>query len=152
MRNGHPDHHPNVAPDPRGASVVVTSLAPEGRVYLLRPSDTEPEESRWPWVLPGGCREPGEDIADCAVRELLEETGIDAQPLPAGANDFRWAVFRLDVPWPTAIRLSGEHAEFDWVPLAEAYRRCPAAALTETITRATGFALDAARRVETGER
>jgi len=103
----------------------------------LRPADTEPDESGWPWVLPGWRREPGEDIADCAARELLEETGIDARPQLVAAADLRWAVFRLDLPWLAAIRLSGEHAEFDWVPLAEAYRRCPAPALTETITRAS---------------
>jgi 8-oxo-dGTP pyrophosphatase MutT (NUDIX family) len=139
MGNGHADHHANAVPDPRGASVVGASLTPEGRVYLLlRPADAEPDESGWLWVLPGGRREPGEGIEECAARELREETGIDARPLEVDADGRRWAVFRLDVPWPAAIRLSREHAEFDWVPLAEAYRRCPADALTEMLTRATG--------------
>ncbi len=35
-----------------------------------------------------------------------------------------------------AIRPGGEHSELAWVPLAEAYRRCPAAALTDAITKA----------------
>lgn len=28
------------------------------------------------WVLPGGTLEPDEDLAECAIRELMEETGI----------------------------------------------------------------------------
>lgn len=32
------------------------------------------------WVLPGGCLEPGEPLEACAMRELLEETGIQARP------------------------------------------------------------------------
>ena len=29
------------------------------------------------WSLPGGHLDPGEDIIDCCIREVLEETGID---------------------------------------------------------------------------
>ncbi|MFB9831538.1 NUDIX domain-containing protein [Actinoallomurus acaciae] len=31
------------------------------------------------WVLPGGCPRPGEGLAACARREVLEETGIRAE-------------------------------------------------------------------------
>lgn len=68
---------------PRGASVVVTSMAAGGRRFLLlRPSAADPDESGWDWVLPGGCRAPGEGIAACAARELREETGLAGQPPP----------------------------------------------------------------------
>ena len=33
--------------------------------------------NRYYWVLPGGRIEYGEDFADCAVRELKEETNLD---------------------------------------------------------------------------
>jgi len=32
------------------------------------------------WQLPGGRLEPGESSADALIREVLEETGFDAQP------------------------------------------------------------------------
>lgn len=32
------------------------------------------------WQLPGGRLEPGESTADALIREVLEETGLDAEP------------------------------------------------------------------------
>jgi 8-oxo-dGTP pyrophosphatase MutT (NUDIX family) len=32
------------------------------------------------WGAPGGWREEGESVADCAVREVLEETGLQVPP------------------------------------------------------------------------
>jgi 8-oxo-dGTP pyrophosphatase MutT (NUDIX family) len=47
-----------------------------GRVLLL-------ENERAEWELPGGKLEPGEDPADCVVREISEESGwqVTAAPL-----------------------------------------------------------------------
>ncbi len=45
-----------------------------GRVLIQRRSDSGA------WDLPGGIIEPGEEPAECAVREVQEETGLDVIP------------------------------------------------------------------------
>jgi ADP-ribose pyrophosphatase YjhB (NUDIX family) len=47
----------------------------QGRVLLQRRADFDV------WGLPGGVLEPGESIAQCARRELREETGLEAAEL-----------------------------------------------------------------------
>jgi NUDIX domain len=54
------------------ASAVVVDQA--GRILLHRRNDNSL------WSIPGGAMEVGERIADTAVREVKEETGLDVQP------------------------------------------------------------------------
>ncbi len=54
------------------ASAVVVDQA--GSILLHRRDDNEL------WSIPGGAMEVGERIADTAVREVKEETGLDVQP------------------------------------------------------------------------
>ena len=63
---------------PRPAARIVL-LDAAGRVLLFRfdPSDRPPF-----WVTPGGALDPGESYEAAAQRELLEETGIVADPGP----------------------------------------------------------------------
>jgi 8-oxo-dGTP pyrophosphatase MutT (NUDIX family) len=63
----------------RAARVLV--LDPEDRVLLFR---YVPAAYPLFWILPGGACDPGEDFAEAARRELREETGIEAVPLPLG--------------------------------------------------------------------
>jgi len=56
-----------------GARVVLRDEA--GRVLLVRRSDNGE------WALPAGAMEIGESIAEAAVRELHEETGLTATAL-----------------------------------------------------------------------
>jgi 8-oxo-dGTP pyrophosphatase MutT (NUDIX family) len=63
----------------RAARVVL--LDPAGRVLLFR---YIPRGLPLFWILPGGACDEGEDYPEAARRELFEETGIDAAPIPLG--------------------------------------------------------------------
>ncbi|MEU0559882.1 NUDIX domain-containing protein [Dactylosporangium sp. NPDC006015] len=53
------------------ANVVVVNSS--GELLLIRRMDNDN------WALPGGAMDPGESMTDCAVRETLEETGIQVE-------------------------------------------------------------------------
>jgi 8-oxo-dGTP diphosphatase len=57
---------------PAAAAII---LDEEGKVLLMRRGDGRG------WSLPGGVMEPGEKIADCMVREVQEETGLEVEPV-----------------------------------------------------------------------
>ncbi|MEZ5744038.1 MAG: NUDIX domain-containing protein [Sphingomonadaceae bacterium] len=63
-----------IKPHIRGVSVLV--IDSEGRVLLVRHS-----YGRRSWALPGGGCGRGEDMHDCARRELREELGLDLASL-----------------------------------------------------------------------
>ncbi|OBA61534.1 ADP-ribose pyrophosphatase [Mycobacterium sp. 1100029.7] len=54
------------------------------------------------WTAVTGILEPGEDPADCAVREVLEETGVHARPVKLS-----W----VHVTQPT-VHANGDHAQY----------------------------------------
>jgi len=56
---------------PAAGGVIVND---NNEVLLQLRSDTHT------WGMPGGALDPGEDIADCAVREVYEETGLHVVP------------------------------------------------------------------------
>lgn len=53
------------------ANVVVVN--DEGEILMIRRSDNDN------WALPGGGMDPGESLPQTAVRETVEETGIDVE-------------------------------------------------------------------------
>ena len=101
-----------------------------GREVLLIRRGREPRLGQW--SLPGGRVEPGERLAETALRELREETGVEAELL--GLVDVVDGVFpdhaRHYVLIDYAARwISGEPvpgddaAEAEFVPLDEACAR-----------------------------
>jgi 8-oxo-dGTP pyrophosphatase MutT (NUDIX family) len=112
---------------PYGAATIVASRAPEGWRYLLlhRGHRGAGWAGDWAWTSPSGSRKPGEDVTDCAVRELYEETGLRATPSPIMIADTDWAVFALEIPWGTAVAVDGtEHDRFEWASYEDVGRRC----------------------------
>ena len=110
-----------------GAKVLLTC----GDSLLVMRRDDIPTIA-WPghWDLPGGGAEPGETPADCALREVFEETGlalspdrlVRAEPRPASLKPGRigWYFVAPITPAEAAsVRLSDEGAELRLMPLEE---------------------------------
>lgn len=104
--------------------VLTVVINDENRVLMLWRHRFATDE--WGWELPGGILDPGEDPADCAVREVVEETGwrpvdvehlISFQPMP-GMVDTPHKVYlarsALQVGEPTDRE---EAARVDWLPI-----------------------------------
>jgi dATP pyrophosphohydrolase len=123
-------------------SVLVLVYTSDLAVLLIERADY-PEH----WQSVTGSVEAGESLAHAAVRELAEETGIDAARY-GGVTDWkmqnafeifaRWRdryppgtthntehVFGLEVPEPVAVRLAPrEHLRSLWLPWRAAAQKC----------------------------
>jgi dATP pyrophosphohydrolase len=123
-------------------STLVLVHTTDLRVLLLERAD-------YPgfWQSVTGSQEAGETLEQTAVRELAEETGIDAAAYggvvdwqlsneyaifprwrhryPAGTTHNTEHVFALPVPEPVPVRLAPqEHVAHVWLPWAEAAPKC----------------------------
>ena len=123
-------------------SVLVLVYTVDRSVLLIERADY-PDH----WQSVTGSQEPGESLLATATRELLEETGIDAEasgPLnnwamsnvyeifpkwrhryPPGTTHNTEHVFALEVPAPVPVTLNPrEHLNFTWLPWREAAAKC----------------------------
>lgn len=70
-----------VAPDAsRRAGVAVTVIPHRGEPHVLVIKRAFAGRNAGQWALPGGRVEAGESAVEAALRELTEETGVDAGP------------------------------------------------------------------------
>ncbi|HUC89567.1 MAG TPA: NUDIX domain-containing protein [Patescibacteria group bacterium] len=98
----------------------------KGELLILRRSATDPFYGGM-WDLPGGRMEDGEDIRQAAVRETIEEAGI--QPLeprtvfatsrikPKGGCT--WVFFVAQSPEAAEVKLSIEHDQYRWIKIED---------------------------------
>ena len=126
-------------------SVLVVIYKSNGDVLLIERAD---KANFWQSVT-GSVDSLDEDLSLAAVREVLEETGIDVDTLPVGSlqdmhhqieyeiypqwrhryapgvtrNTEHW--FSLLVPDDTPVKLAPrEHVAYQWVPHNEAVSKC----------------------------
>jgi dihydroneopterin triphosphate diphosphatase len=122
-------------------SVLVVIYTPSLEVLLLERAD---HAGYWQSVT--GSQHPGETLRDTAMREVAEETGLDASSLalsdwnvqneyeiyqewrhryPPGVIRNTEHVFGMEVPAPREVRIAPrEHLQFAWLPYREAAARC----------------------------
>ena len=93
----------------RGSEFLVVHRSPENDAY---------------WHQIAGGVEDGESFAEAAMRELREETGLDApvEPLhsPFQYLGIRVETFLVDAPPDWEPTLDWEHDEYRWLPREEA--------------------------------
>jgi ADP-ribose pyrophosphatase len=139
-------------------AVAVAAVDDEGRLLLIR--QYRHPVATFMWEIPAGLLDkPGEDLVECARRELAEEAGVTARTwspllelaLSPGGTSERITIFLatgLTVD-PGSRERTGEAEERElpqlWVTISEAIERCLDGSITNATAVATILAL-AARR------
>lgn len=116
-------------PAPRPIAAAIAAVIRDGHVLLVRRANP-PDENRW--AFPGGKIDAGERIEAAAARELLEETGVVAEPLhvfdavdvfdrdEAGALRRHFILIAVLCRWQSGVPVAGDDArDARWVALSE---------------------------------
>jgi dihydroneopterin triphosphate diphosphatase len=117
-------------------SVLVVIYTPALDVLLIERTDSQGQASGFWQSVTGSLDFEDESFTDCAIREVAEETGLEAQPSnPQGHLLTDWLsensydiypsyterVFGLLIPAPRRVQLApAEHVNQLWLPWQEA--------------------------------
>lgn len=105
-------------------SVAVPRYKGTGKYLIVKRSESETSSGLW--SFPGGMVEQGESIREAALRELQEETGLEADIVDStgdffwGGNvgDFRIYGFLAEVE-SRNVELNHEHSDYSWIEMDE---------------------------------
>jgi dATP pyrophosphohydrolase len=131
-------------------SVLVVIYTADGQVLLMERADAPGF-----WQSVTGSQDAGESLVETAIREVREETGLDATQFELTPWDLstryeiyeRWRhryapgvthntehVFGLKLPAPRAVTLAPrEHLRYLWLPWETAAQRCFSSSNAEAI-------------------
>jgi 8-oxo-dGTP pyrophosphatase MutT (NUDIX family) len=112
---------------PFGTSIVVYRQGAQGIEFLLlhRAHNGPDYDGEWAWTPPAGARLPNEPVAECARRELFEETGLTLPMQDTGLGKESWAIYHAEAaPDQVVTLLDVEHDRFEWVTLEVALACC----------------------------
>ena len=128
---------------PYASCVVVWREGAQGREFLiLHRAHFGPDfAGDWAWTPPAGARQPGEDPATAAVRELREETGLKLPVTPIESPNPDVAYFVAEAPGEAEVAVDAEHDAHRWLPLAAAADLCLPATVAAGL-RAAAAVLD----------
>jgi len=114
------------------AGIIIYRMQPnKAREYLLL------KYAAGHWDLPKGKVEAGEALQEAALRELTEETGLDAQLDVSFKESFSYDFIDYDhqkahktviffvgkVAEPQKVTLSHEHLEYAWLPYEQSLKK-----------------------------
>lgn len=122
-------YHDSNAPIPNSIHpAAAVALIDEGKVLMLKRKDNKK------WTLPGGTLDFGESLTDCAIREVMEETGFDISiqdvvgtytdgniriEYSDGEVRQEFTIVYLGKINGGSVKLDNESSEYKWISLNE---------------------------------
>uniref|UniRef100_A0A6V7UK42 Bis(5'-nucleosyl)-tetraphosphatase [asymmetrical] n=2 Tax=Meloidogyne TaxID=189290 RepID=A0A6V7UK42_MELEN len=139
----------SVQPKIRGAGLLIYRKNANFVEYLLLQSSGIPHH----WTPPKGHVDPGENEWQAAIREVKEESGIDANEKLTLIKDFKHEMFyyvnselKRVTYWLAKandinlqVKLSHEHLDFRWVKLSDALDLAGREEMKEMLTKADDY-------------
>jgi 8-oxo-dGTP pyrophosphatase MutT (NUDIX family) len=103
---------------------ATVALISSNKLLLLKRGDSAPW-SPGKYCLPGGKLEDNEELIDCAVRELYEETNIVLKsnqliPLTIRYPKYSKVIFVCNKDISYSVNLNWEHSDFIWTNYKDA--------------------------------
>lgn len=131
-----------------GAVCILPVRETEGGPVVVCVRNYRAALDRWVLEIPAGTLEVGEDPADCASRELIEETGYRGatiRPLgrfhtsPGLSDELMWAYLAWDLGFVGQSLDEGEHLTVEELPLGEAIAAATDGTMTDAKSMLTIF-------------